>query len=101
MTIRKDKNTDIYYTYHNIPCGGKNHRKGHIISIQNHNGFFKIFESNHDRPDYSWYDNIKVCSKYAVFKWVNTSIDNGFYQQVSPWYVRYGNALRKMIKLSN
>lgn len=93
MTVRKDKNTGITYTWHNIP-----HNR--LSSIQNEKGFYKIFESNHAHPNDSWYNDIKVCGDYAVFKWINTTPSTGFYQQVSPWYMRYGNALNKMFKLA-
>lgn len=93
MTIRKDKNTGVEYTYHNIPIG-------RLSSVQNEKGFYKIFESNHRYPLDSWYNDVKVCGDYAVFIWVNTTPSTGFYQQISPWYMRYGNALRKMIELS-
>lgn len=93
MTIRMDKKTGKMYTWHNIPYN-------RLISIQNEKGFYKIFESNHSHPNDSWYNDIKVCGDYAVFKWENTSSSTGFYQQVSPWYIHYGSAIRKMVKLS-
>ena len=93
MTIRKDKNTGTLYNYFNIPYG-------RLSSVQTSKGFFKIYESNHRHPNDSWYNDVKVCGDYAVFVWVNTTPSTGFYQQVSPWYIRYGNACRKMIKLA-
>lgn len=93
MIIRKDSKSGKLYTYRNIPFDRLN-------SIQNENGFFVIYESNDKHPDDSWYEKIKVCGEYAVFKWVNTTPSTGFYQQVSPWYINYGNAINKMIKLA-
>lgn len=45
--------------------------------------------------DTCWYNGYFLGDYYAVFKKAN-----GFYQQVSNWYFRYGNAVRKMISLN-
>ena len=90
--IRHDKLTGKYYTYHNIPVD----KKGHLTAVQCSKGFYKIFSENHSHPEDSWYDGRFIGDRYAVFKWVNITPSQGFYQQVTPWYYRFGNAVRKL-----
>ena len=90
--IRHDKLTGKDYTYHNIPVD----KKGHLTAVQCSKGFYKIFSENHNNPDASWYQGRFIGDSWAVFKWVKTGEKSGFYQQVSPWYSRFGNAVRKL-----
>ena len=94
--IRHDKLTGKDYTYHNIPVD----KKGHLTAVQCSKGFYKIFSENHSHPEDSWYDGRFIGDRYAVFKWVNTTPSQGFYQQVTPWYSRFGNAVRKLIAIT-
>ena len=94
--IRHDILTDKEYTYHNIPVD----KKGHLTAVQCSKGFYKIFSENHSHPEDSWYDGRFIGDRYAVFKWVNTTPSQGFYQQVTPWYYRFGNAVRKLITVT-
>ena len=94
--IRHDKLTGKDYTYHNIPVD----KKGHLTSVQCSKGFYKIFSENHSHPEDSWYDGRFIGDRYAVFKWVNTTPSQGFYQQVTPWYYRFGYAVNRMFKLT-
>lgn len=91
--IRVDVKTKKEYTHDNIPIGRLN-------SIQNSKSFFKIFSQSKGHSDTQWYHGEFLGDSYAVFEWVNTSTTTGFYQQVSKWYMRYGDALNKMLKLA-
>ena len=91
--VRTDVKTKKEYTYDNIPIGRLN-------SIQNSKGFFKIFSQSKGHSDTQWYHGEFLGDYYAVFKWINTGRDSGYYHQVSKWYFRFGNAQRKMIELA-
>lgn len=95
-TIRVDKVTGKTYTYHNIPID----KKGTPTCIQCRKGFFKILNQNSRHPDDSWYEGRFIGDRYAVFMWINNGGESGFFQQVSPWYMKYGNAVRKMNELA-
>lgn len=90
--VRVDKVTGKVYTYNNIPAD----KEGKLISAQCRKGYYKIFSENHNHPEDSWYEGRFIGDRYAVFKWVNSSSEAGFYQQVSKWYNRFGNAVRKL-----
>lgn len=92
MSIRVDKRTGKTYTWHNIPLRG---RKGTLAAITSDKGHFVIQAKNCNHPEDSWYNGEFIGDEYAVFKWTGT-----FLQQVSPWYVRFGNAVRAMSKLA-
>lgn len=55
---------------------------------------YQIIAQNHDHMEECWYHDNFMGDHYAVFK-----TENGIRQQVSMWYFRYGNAVRKMFKL--
>ena len=77
------------YTRDNIPVG-----KLHALTTVS-GKHYRIIESNAQFPEDSWYHGKKVAGEYAVF------IDlGGILQQVSNWYSRYGNAVRKMVALA-
>lgn len=44
-----------------------------------------------------WYDDRFLGDEYAVFVKVEKC---GFWQQITPWYCRVGNAVRRMTKIS-
>ena len=86
MSIRIDKVTGKAYTWYNIPI-----IDGSLTCIQNSKGLFMIMAENHSHPEDSWYEGRFIGDRYAVFR-----RSNGFFQQVSPWYERFGNAVRKL-----
>ena len=94
--LRIDRKTGKRYTYRNIPLDTKDTTD----SIKSVNGYFKIFSMNHDHPDDSWYNGVFIGERYGVCKWVSTSPTTGFFQQVSNWYMRFGNAQRIMYQLA-
>ena len=95
MSVRIDKVTGKVYTWNNIPVD----KRGHLTAIECRKGFYKIVSQNHNHPEDSWYQGRFIGDSYAVFKWVKTG-ESGFYQQVSPWYVWFGNAVRKLYELT-
>lgn len=94
--IRIDKETGRSYTYHNIPLG----KRGCLTSIQAGGKYFTIRSENHHHPEDSWYEGKFIGDRYAVFQWINTSPEEGFYQQVSNWYVYFGRAVNRMRSLA-
>lgn len=92
-SIRVDKVTGKMYTYHNIPVG----KQGVTSAIQCDKGFYVIYSENRKHPEDSWYNGRFIGDRYAVFKWVEEGM---FYQQVSIWYERYGNAVRALNKIA-
>lgn len=61
---------------------------------------YKIIAQNINHQDDSWYNGRFIGDNYAVFKYIKHEKSCGFWQQVSPWYCRYGNAERKMFQLA-
>lgn len=98
--VRVDKNTGIWYTYHNIPLGKGTGKSGALTSIQNKKGFYKIMSMSHKHPDDCWYHDTFCGDYYAVFKWVSTGVEIGFYQQVTKWYSRFGWTKRRMLEIA-
>ena len=95
--IKIDVKTNIHYI-DNIPQ--LKNRKGRVSSIQTSKGFFKVFAQNHSHQLDSWYNDEFIGDNYAVFKWVNTAPNDGFYQQITPWYKRCGYAEHIMCKMA-
>lgn len=91
MTIRVDKKTGKQYTWHNIPLG----KDDHVIAITSGKGHFVIQAKNCNHPEESWYNGEFIGDEYAVFKWTGT-----FLQQVTPWYKRFGYAVRMLSKMA-
>ena len=98
--VRVDKNTGIWYTHHNIPLGKGTGKSGALTSIQKGGEYYIIDTLNHSHPEDSWYDGVFIGDMYAVFKWIKTGVDSGFYQQVTKWYYRYGWAKRRMLEMA-
>lgn len=92
MSIRVDKRTGKHYTWHNIPLG----KNGHLTAIDSEKGYFVIRAMNHSHPEESWYNGEFIGDKYAVFKLVKKC----FLQQVTPWYSRFGWAVRMLFKIA-
>lgn len=94
MFFRTDSKTKKEYTYFNMPLGEN-------TSVQNKNGFYIIMNEKRQHPSDAWYNGIFIGDRYAVFKWVNTSVDKGFFQQVTKWYIYFGCAKRQLYRISN
>lgn len=90
--MQKDVRTGRYYTVHNIPMG----RLNHLVIPRN--AEFCIMNENYGHESDVWYNETFCGDRYAVFK---RTVDTMCWQQVSPWYVKYGTAERKMISLYN
>lgn len=88
--MRKDARTERYYTEHNIPMD----RLNHLVIPGNVE--FCIMSENYGHESDVWYNETFCGDRYAVFK---RTVDTKCWQQVSPWYVKYGNAERKMLSL--
>ena len=80
--IRLDVETGQLYNDGNIPMG-------RICACKISGKVYKIFAQN--GTDDVWHNGKFIGDNYAVFVEAN-----GFWQQVSPWYSRYGNAERYM-----
>ena len=93
MYIRTDCKTKKQYTYFNLPIE-------EISCKQNKNGFYIIFNEKRTHPNDAWYNGTFIGDRYAVFKWIKTGIDSGFYQQMSKWYINFGWAKRKLHEIS-
>ena len=89
MSLRFDQKTGKTYTWFNIPLPN-------TTSAQTENGYFVIMNENHSHPEDSWYNGSFIGDRYAVFKWIKSTTSTGFYQQISPWYAKYGNARNKL-----
>lgn len=94
MVLRTDSKTKKQYTYFNMPIGEN-------TSLYNCNGFYIIMNENRLFPDDSWENGRFIGDRYAVFKWVNTSVDTGYFQQVTKWYKYFGWAKNKLYKIFN
>lgn len=92
MSVRVDSKTGKTYTFHNIPVT----KEAVSTSGYKDGVYYKIISQNHSHPDDSWYNGRFIGDRYAVFEWVKTSAESGFWQQYSRWYNRFGNALRKL-----
>lgn len=91
--IRVDVETGKRYI-NNIP-------EGKITAITTPDGTqYKIVAQNHNHQDDVWYNGRFIGDYYGVFKYIKPDMGCGFWQQVSPWYFRYGNAERKMCQLT-
>ena len=88
--MRIDKKTGKKYTEHNIPVDKLNY----IVIPEKVQ--FCIMNENYGHESDVWYNGIFCGDRYAVFM---RSIDSRCWQQVSPWYVKYGTAERKMLLL--
>lgn len=84
--LKMDKKTKKWY-YNNVQCGK-------LVEIKTVSGnVYRIFAlcKNED----CWYNDEFMGTDYAVFK----KIKNGnFWQQISKWYMRYGDAVRCLSK---
>ena len=81
--VKVDESTGKKYFNNNIPVGS-------LTAMATPTGIqFKIFPENGTAD--MWYNGKFVGDRYAVFRKVN-----GFWQQISNWYCRYGNAVRYM-----
>lgn len=85
VLIRQDVKTGVQYNEYNIPYGRLN-------SVTTKTGErYSIIAMNSNHPDDSWYNGCLVSEKWAVFK-----LTGNIWQQVSPWYSKYGLAIRKL-----
>ena len=100
-TIRVDKNTGIWYSHDNIPLGKGTGKSGAITSVTINGTYYIISNLNHGHSEDSWYKDTFCGDNYAVFKWVKTGIDSGFYQQITRWYSKYGWAKRRLLEIGN
>lgn len=57
------------------------------------NKMYKII-NQHRKAEDAFYNGVFIGDNYAVA----LRIDNGFYQQISNWYMRYGDALKYLRK---
>lgn len=94
MVIRTDSKTKKEYTYFNIPLGEK-------TSVYSKDTFYIILNEKRQNPNNAWYNDRFIGDRYAVFKWVKTSIDTGFFQQVTKWYTYFGCAKKQLYIVSN
>lgn len=91
--IRTDIKTKKNYI-DNIP-------EGRLNAITTPEGTqYKIMAQNKNHQEDSWYNGRFIGDNYGVFKYIKPDKGCGFWQQVSPWYSRYGNAQRKMCQLA-
>lgn len=80
---RIDSKTGRKYFKNNIPVGKLNAMEG-VTGRK-----YKIFAENGDNS--VWYNGMFLGDRYAVF------VHTGYcWQQISPWYERYGNAVHYM-----
>lgn len=81
--VKIDKSTGKKYFNNNIPVGA-------LTGMSTPDGrIYKIFPESGNSD--VWYHGTFLGDRYAVFRKCH-----GFWQQVSPWYCRYGNATRFM-----
>lgn len=91
VLIRQDVKTGKQYNEFNIPYGKLN-------SIETPSGKrFAIKAMNSGCPENSWHNGQLVDERWAVFELIK---NRGFWQQVSPWYEKYGTASNRMVKLA-
>ena len=81
--VKVDKSTGKKYFNNNIPVG----KLRAMTTLEGKQ--YKIFSENGTND--MWYNGKFLGDRYAVFFRAN-----GFWQQVSNWYCRYGNATRFM-----
>ena len=98
-TVRVDKNTGIWYTHNNIPLGKSTGKSGAITAITINGNFYKIKTLYEGHSEDCWYNDTFCGDYYAVFEWVRTGIDSGFYQQITKWYSKFGWAKRRMLEI--
>lgn len=90
--MRVDKNTGIRYTEHNMPYDKCIHMV--IPKVAE----FKILNENYGHEHFVWYHDTFCGDRYAVFKRI---YGQQFWQQITPWYKRFGYAQRKMFERYN
>jgi hypothetical protein len=91
--IRTDVKTGRRYI-NNIP-------EGRINAITTSNGVrYKIITMNAHHQEDSWYDGKFIGDDYSVALYVKPDKGCGFWQQVSRWTARFGNAEREMFRLA-
>lgn len=86
--FREDIKTHKKYTLTNIPIG----RLCGVRLNQTHK--FRIFSMSNWNGVDRWYNGEFMGDEYAVFSWIEQA---HCWQQVSPWYVKFGNALNFML----
>ena len=87
--IKIDARTGKRYTSTNIPIDYVDNNP----YITTHGKQYKILAEagNND----VWYNGVFLGDRYAVF----VKTEAGFYQQLSNWYCRYGNAVNKLYSI--
>ena len=90
--MRVDKNTGKRYTEHNMPLDKCIHMV--IPKVAQ----FKILNENYGHESDVWYDGIFCGDRYAVFKY---NLESHYWQQITPWYKRFGYAQGKMFEAYN
>ena len=71
--------------------------EGRLTMVETVDGFkYKIMPMNINHQEDSWYNGRFIGDNYAVFKFVQPSMGTGFWQQVTKWYMNFGNAQRKL-----
>lgn len=80
----------LYYKHDNIPL-----RDNQITGYHINGKDFQILSQNHGRELDSWYEGKFTGDWYAVFV---KSDYNNVRQQITPWYMAYGNAERRLRK---
>lgn len=69
----------------NVPAGA-------FSGVKSVAGDFKVMALNGTKD--CWYNNTFIGDNYAVFKKIN-----GFYQQITKSYSKFGNAINAMVKI--
>lgn len=69
----------------NVPAGA-------LSGVKSAAGDFKVMALNGTKD--RWYNDTFLGDEYAVFK-----KENGFYQQITKSYSKYGNAINAMMKI--
>lgn len=87
--MRVDKNTGKKYSDHNIPMN----RTFTVILPQV--AIYRIMAEHHGYEQDVWYHNTFCGDRYAVFK---RKHGDRYWQQITPWYKRFGYAQRKMFE---
>ena len=88
--MRVDKKTGKKYTSNNIPFRS-------VTGITTHKGTFCIKNESTGHEQDTWYNDTFLGDRYAVFEYNEQA---RFWQQLTPWYVRFGYAQRKLFELS-
>ena len=90
--MRTDARTGKQYTVHNIPMN----RTFSVVLPQK--AEFRIMNETYGHEEDVWYYDQFCGDRYAVFK---RTVDNKVWQQITPWYYRFGYAQRKMFEAYN